>query len=603
MNDNAYTDEERTIIEYQKLKQEGKPLGKFMRQNYYTLKKVLPGIKGGAEDLKLLNLIGPEEEYVEAETNKEKRAELNKRINDVSDKDIKKVKPLKKDIQSVKERERASSIMNIPDAELNEKNLKLNEKDVQEAFAASGRPYKKAVIDDVEVGYIPKDVRPAYEKFKKQYAEDALREYNARQFEKNYGNIAPAALSFVFPRIVDKYQAGYKPDLTDAGLDMAELLAGGAIGKGVKAAKSLPKLERVFSGAQKAKDAVSGSVKKATKKMPAVGSAIGHVADASVVPTAANVGFQAIDDYVYDDSGLSRGQATLNDYLKNAGMSMGFASLPEFGLSAMQQKRKDAYEKALEKTGMYKNYDFSDLEKNASSKYVVTGKDGKQKVVQVEDVFKAPSMTTKGDEAVDIYSGYRAADDISGMGDVLTSNKVNKVDPNKLTFEQKKEIVSKSGITGIPDEDVETLFNSLTKKNLDENGMLNVKEYDVSNPNKHMGNKFDEQKGEHKTDAFKFEQTGKLSNKTIKDFAKKNNMSFDDAYQYLMEHRDLVENALNQENVKEMNKLYNRILEAAKKNKRKTEVENFGKNYIPAYYTTLMGRRSFGGQNTGNEDD
>ena len=140
MNDNEYTNEERTIIDYLKLKREGKPLGKFMRQNYYTLKKVLPGIKGGNEDLKLLSLIGPEEEYVEAETNKEKRAELNKRINDVSDKDIKKVKPLKKDIQSVKERERASSIMDIPDDELNENNLKLNEKDVQEAFAESGRP-------------------------------------------------------------------------------------------------------------------------------------------------------------------------------------------------------------------------------------------------------------------------------------------------------------------------------------------------------------------------------------------------------------------------------------------------------------------------------
>ena len=104
-------------------------------------------------------------------------------------------------------------------------------------------------------------------------------------------------------------------------------------------------------------------------------------------------------------------------------------------------------------------------------------------------------------------------------------------------------------------------------------------------------------------DAFKFEINGKLSNKTIDNFAKKNNMSFDDAYQYLMEHRDLVENALNQENVKKLNKLYDRILEAAEKNKRKTEVENFGKNYIPAYYTTLIGRRSFGVQNTGKEDD
>lgn len=603
MNENAYTDEERTIIEYQKLKQEGKPLGKFMRHNYYTLKKVLPGIKGGNEDLKLLNLVGPEEEYVEAETNKEKRTELNKRLNDVIDKDVKKVKPLKKDIQSVKERERASSIMNIPDAELNEKNLKLNEKDIQEAFAASGRPYKTAVIDDVEHGYIPEDVKPAYEKFKKQYAEDALREYNARQFEKNYGTIAPAALGFVFPRIVDKYQSGYKPDLTDAGLDMAELLAGGAIGKGVKAAKSLPRLEKLFSGAQKAKDAVSGKVKNFTQKMPVIGSTIGQMADASVVPTVANAGFQAVDDYVYDDTGLSRGQATLGDYFKNAGISMGFASLPEFTLTAMQQKRKDAYEKALEKTGMYKNYDFSDLEKNASSKYVVTGNDGKPKVVSVEDVFKKPSMTRKGDEAVDIYSGYRAADDISGMEDVLTDDKVDKVDPNWLTFDEKKEIVSKSGITGIPDEEVEELFTSLTKKNMDKNGMLNVKEYDIANPNKHMWNKFVEQKLEHKKDAYKFEQTGKLSNKTVEDFAKKNDMSFDDAYQYLMEHRDLVENAMDQEKVKEMNKLYDRILEAANKNKRKTEVENFGKNYIPAYYTTLIGRRSFGGQNTGNEDD
>ena len=92
MNDNEYTDEERTIIEYHKLKQEGKPLGKFMRHNYYTLKKVMPKIKGAEEDLKLLNLIGPEEEYVEAETNKENRAELNTRLNDVTDKDVKKVK-------------------------------------------------------------------------------------------------------------------------------------------------------------------------------------------------------------------------------------------------------------------------------------------------------------------------------------------------------------------------------------------------------------------------------------------------------------------------------------------------------------------------------
>lgn len=540
MNYNAYTDEERTIIEYQKLKQEGKPLGKFMRQNYYTLKKVLPGIKGGADDLKLLNLIGPEEEYVEAETNKEKRAELNKRINDVADKDVKKVKPLKKDIQSVKERERASSIMNIPDAELNEKNLKLNEKDVQEAFAASGRPYKKAVIDDVEHGYIPEDVKPAYEKFKKQYAEDALREYNARQFEKKYGNIAPAALSFLFPRIVDKFQAGYKPELTDAGLDMAELLAGGAIGKGVKVAKNIPKLEKVFSGAQKAKDWVSGKVKNATQKWPTVGGIIGNVADASVVPTATNVGFQAIDDYVYDDSGLSRGQASFNDYFRNAGTSMGFASLPQFGLSAMQKKRKDAYEKALEKTGMYKKYDFGDLEDNASSKYDLTGIYGKPRVVQIDDIFKRPGMTRKGDEAADVYAGYKAAGDIPEMGDLS------------------------------PESEGLTIFDDIKRT--------------------------------HKKDASSFEDKGKLSNKTIEDFAKKNDMGFDDAYQYLMEHRDLVENAFDQKKVREMNRLYDRILEASNKNDRKTKVENFGKNYIPAYYTALFGRRFFGGQNMGDED-
>lgn len=537
MNDNAYTDEERTIIEYQKLKQEGKPLGKFMRQNYYTLKKVLPGIKGGNEDLKLLNLVGPEEEYVEAETNKGKRAELNKRLNDVIDKDVKKVEPLKKDIQSVKERERASSIMNIPDAELDEKNLKLNEKDIQEAFAASGRPYKKAVIDDVEHGYIPEDVKPAYEKFKKQYAEDALREYNARQFEKNYGNIAPAVFGFVFPRMIDKYKAGYKPGLTDAGLDMAELLAGGIIGKGVKAAKSLPRLEKLFSGAQKAKDAVSGKVKNITQKWPVVGSTIGQLAEASFIPTAANVGFQAIDDNVYDDTGLSRGQSSLGDYMKNFGFSLGFASLPQIGLSAMQQKRKDAYDRALEKTGMYKNYDFSDLKKNVSFKFEFPGNGGKPKVILIEDVFKKPSMTMKGDEAVDIYSSYRAADDISGMEDELTVSK------------------------------------------------------------------FVKQKSKHKSDAFKFEDAGKLSIKTIEDFAKANDMSFDDAYQYLMEHRDLVKNAMDRKKVKKINELYDGILKAANKNKRKTDVENFGNNYIPAYYTTLIGRRSFGGQNTGNEDD
>ena len=412
MNDNEYTDEERTIIEYQKLKQEGKPLGKFMRHNYYTLKKVLPEIKGGEEDLKLLNLIGPEEEYVVAETNKEKRSELNKRLNDVTDKDVKKVKPLKKDINSVKERERASSIQNIPDAELDKDNIKLNEKDIQEAFAASGRPYKKFVLDDIEHGIIPEDVKPAYEEFKKQYAEDALREYNARQFEKSFGTIAPAALSFISPRVVDKYQSGYRPGPEDIGLDLAELLAGGVIGKGVKAAKRLPRLEKIFSGAQKAKDAVSGKVKNCTQKMPVIGSAIGQMAEASVVPTAANVGFQAVDDYVYDDTGLSRGQASLSDYLKNIGFSMGFASLPEFALTSMQQKRKDAYEKALEKSGMYKNYDFSNLETGPKSKDEIIDGIGKGNK-------KLFGNSDKGEEIAKNYAGYKAAEDIAGMENIF----------------------------------------------------------------------------------------------------------------------------------------------------------------------------------------
>lgn len=542
MNDNEYTDEERTIIEYQKLKQEGKPLGKFMRHNYYTLKKVLPEIKGGEEDLKLLNLIGPEEEYVVAETNKEKRAELNKRLNDVIDKDVKKVKPLKKDIQSVKERERASSIQNIPDAELDKDNIKLNEKDIQEAFAASGRPYKKFVLDDIEHGIIPEDVKPAYEEFKKQYTEDALREYNARQFEKSFGTIAPAALSFISPRVVDKYQSGYRPGPEDIGLDLAELLAGGVIGKGVKAAKSLPRLEKIFSGAQKAKDVVSGKVKNFTQKMPVVGGAIGHMAEASVVPTAANVGFQAVDDYVYDDTGLSRGQASLSDYLKNIGFSMGFASLPEFALTSMQQKRKDAYEKALEKSGMYKNYDFSNL---------VTGPKSKDEIIDAigRENKKLFGNSDKGKEISNNYAGYKAAEDIAGMENIF-------------------EIADKQA-------------------------------YPNLNMDRYFGDKLDE----HSTINGVLEEVLDLTYDKVEKFAKKNKMSLDDAYQYLLDNRELTSNVLMPEYIRQTNKINEEILDKYNKDKRKTALENFGKNYVPAYYTTLIGRRTFGGQNTGNEDD
>lgn len=541
MNDNEYTDEERTIIEYQKLKQENKPLGKFMRHNYYTLKKVLPEIKGGEEDLKLLNLIGPEEEYVVAETNKEKRAELNKRLNDVIDKDVKKVKPLKKDINSVKERERASSIQNIPDAELDKDNIKLNEKDIQEAFAASGRPYKKFVLDDIEHGIIPEDVKPAYEEFKKQYAEDALREYNARQFEKSFGTIAPAALSFISPRVVDKYQSGYRPGPEDIGLDLAELLAGGVIGKGVKAAKSLPRLEKIFSGAQKAKDAVSGKVKNFTQKMPVIGSAIGQMAEASVVPTAANVGFQAVDDYVYDDTGLSRGQASLSDYLKNIGFSMGFASLPEFALTSMQQKRKDAYEKALEKSGMYKNYDFSNLETGPKSKDEIIGDIGRENK-------KLFGNSDKGKEIAKNYAGYKAAEDIAGM---------------------------------------ENIFEIADKK-----------AYPNLNMDRYFGDKLDE----HSSMSGVLEEMLDLTYDKVEKFAKKNKMSLEDAYQYLLDNRELTSNVLMPEYIRQTNKINDEILDKYNKDKRKTALENFGKNYVPAYYTTLIGRRLFGGQNTGDED-
>lgn len=541
MNDNEYTDEERTIIEYQKLKQENKPLGKFMRHNYYTLKKVLPKIKGGEEDLKLLNLIGPEEEYVEAETNKEKRAELNKRLNDVTDKDVKKVKPLKKDIQSVKERERASSIQNIPDAELDKDNIKLNEKDIQEAFAASGRPYKKFVLDDIEHGIIPEDVKPAYEEFKKQYKEDALREYNARQFEKSFGTIAPAALSFISPRVVDKYQSGYRPGPEDIGLDIAELLAGGVIGKGVRAAKSLPRLEKIFSGAQKAKDAVSGKIKNFTQKMPVVGGAIGQMAEASVVPTAANVGFQAVDDYVYDDTGLSRGQASLSDYLKNIGFSMGFASIPEFALTAMQQKRKDAYEKALEKSGMYKNYDYGDLVTGPKSKDEIIDGIGKENK-------KLFGSSDKGKEIAKNYAGYKASEDIAGM---------------------------------------ENIFEIADKK-----------AYPNLNMDRYFGDKLDE----HSSMTGVLEEMLDLTYDKVEKFAKKNKMSLEDAYQYLLDNRELTSNVLLPEYIRQTNKINDEILEKYNKDKRKTALENFGKNYVPAYYTTLIGRRSFGGQNTGDED-
>lgn len=541
MNDNEYTDEERTIIEYQKLKQEDKPLGKFMRHNYYTLKKVLPKIKGVEEDIKLLNLIGPEEEYVEAETNKEKRAELNKRLNDVTDKDVKKVKPLKKDIQSVKERERASSIQNIPDADLDKDNIKLNEKDIQEAFAASGRPYKKFVLDGIEHGIIPEDVKPAYEEFKKQYAEDALREYNARQFEKSFGTIAPAAFSFISPRLVDKYQSGYRPGPEDIGLDIAELLAGGVIGKGVKAAKSLPRLEKIFSGAQKAKDAVSGKVKNFTQKMPVVGGAIGQMAEASVAPTAANVGFQAVDDYVYDDTGLSRGQASLSDYLKNIGFSMGFASLPEFALTSMQQKRKDAYEKALEKTGMYKNYDFGNLVTGPKSKDEIIGDIGKGNK-------KLFGNSDKGEEIAKNYAGYKAAEDIAGM---------------------------------------ENIFEIADKK-----------AYPNLNMDRYFGDKLDE----HSSMSGVLEEMLDLTYDKVEKFAKKNKMSLEDAYQYLLDNRELTSNVLKPEYIRQTNKINDEILDEYNKYKRKTAVENFGKNYVPAYYTTLIGRRLFGGQNTGGDD-
>ena len=70
----------------------------------------------------------------------------------------------------------------------------------------------------------------------------------------------------------------------------------------------------------------------------------------------------------------------------------------------------------------------------------------------------------------------------------------------------------------------------------------------------------------------------------------------------LLDNRELTSNVLMPEYIRQTNKINDEILDKYNKDKRKTALENFGKNYVPAYYTTLIGRRSFGGQNTGDED-
>lgn len=159
--------------------------------------------------------------------------------------------------------------------------------------------------------------------------------------------------SFLVPRMADKWEQGYDPNITDMGLDAGELALGPIIGAASKGIKSIPKALEFAKNAAKLRDKGSDWAKAKTVGVPYVGELLEKGSKGIGPAVGAQLGMMGVDDVVYDDTPLNRGNYSVGDYLAAAGMGTFINSIGKKGITQRDRNKLAKFDDAIDKYSVY----------------------------------------------------------------------------------------------------------------------------------------------------------------------------------------------------------------------------------------------------------
>lgn len=159
--------------------------------------------------------------------------------------------------------------------------------------------------------------------------------------------------SFLVPRMADKWEQGYDPNITDMGLDAGELVLGPIIGAASKGIKSIPKALEFAKTAAKLRDKGSDWAKAKTVGVPYVGELLEKGSKGIGPAVGAQLGMMGVDDVVYDDTPLNRGNYSVGDYLAAAGMGTFINSIGKRGITQRERDKLAKIDEAIDKYSVF----------------------------------------------------------------------------------------------------------------------------------------------------------------------------------------------------------------------------------------------------------
>lgn len=169
----------------------------------------------------------------------------------------------------------------------------------------------------------------------------------------NYPTPMKLGASFLIPRMADKWEQGYDADAKDIGLDALELGLGPVLGVAAKTIKHIPKAAKFSKNLAKLRDKGVNWLKVKSTGVPYVGEVFEKAGKGLGPAVGAQLGMMSIDENVYDDTPLNRGNYSLGDYVAAAGMGTFINSIGKRGITQREREKLAKIDDAIDKYSVY----------------------------------------------------------------------------------------------------------------------------------------------------------------------------------------------------------------------------------------------------------
>lgn len=200
---------------------------------------------------------------------------------------------------------------------------------------------------------ISKDDTASLNLFAKDLQKSVDRSKRIRDKWAKYPKALQLGAQFVIPRMADKWEQGYDPNVTDIGLDVTEIALGPIIGAASKGIKAIPKASKIVKDLAKLRDKGSDFLKAKTAGVPYVGEILEKGSKGIGPAVGAQLGMMGVDDVVYDDTPLNRGNYSVGDYLAAGGMSTFINSIGKRGITQRERDELAKIDDAIDKYSVF----------------------------------------------------------------------------------------------------------------------------------------------------------------------------------------------------------------------------------------------------------